>query len=157
VCDPIWHVSSVWDLTVLPAIWQRQHSHLYPIEAGGNVVVNCYIHVTLLTFTLLCGVGWAAGICFDERLRRQFDGFRRRVDTFSLGVCNGCQLMALLRWVGTDDHDDISSQGAGVPACVSVCLLLCQRTATDKSRVNSVRSKQQVPDSRYALSLCGLL
>jgi phosphoribosylformylglycinamidine synthase len=43
--------------------------------------------------------GWAAGICFNPRLLQQFTTFRERVDTFSLGVCNGCQLMALLGWV----------------------------------------------------------
>ena len=30
---------------------------------------------------------------------RQFSAFYARPDTFSLGVCNGCQLMALLGWV----------------------------------------------------------
>jgi phosphoribosylformylglycinamidine synthase len=29
----------------------------------------------------------------------QFNAFRNRADTFSLGICNGCQLMALLGWV----------------------------------------------------------
>ena len=29
----------------------------------------------------------------------QFSAFRDRPDTFSLGICNGCQLMALLGWV----------------------------------------------------------
>ena len=43
--------------------------------------------------------GWAAAIRFNERLRRMFDEFYRRPDTFSLGVCNGCQLFALLGWV----------------------------------------------------------
>jgi len=33
-------------------------------------------------------------------VRSQLEGFRQRLDTFSLGVCNGCQLMALLNWVG---------------------------------------------------------
>lgn len=41
--------------------------------------------------------GWAAIIQF--KLRKMFDKFRRRQNTFSLGVCNGCQLMALLGWV----------------------------------------------------------
>ncbi|KAF0296286.1 Phosphoribosylformylglycinamidine synthase [Amphibalanus amphitrite] len=45
-------------------------------------------------------VGWAASIQFEPRLSEQFEAFRRRTDTFSLGVCNGCQLMALLGWVG---------------------------------------------------------
>ncbi|MCG6930694.1 MAG: phosphoribosylformylglycinamidine synthase [Desulfofustis sp.] len=43
--------------------------------------------------------GWAATIRFNERLRDQFDAFYRRPDTFSLGVCNGCQLFGLIGWV----------------------------------------------------------
>jgi phosphoribosylformylglycinamidine synthase len=43
--------------------------------------------------------GWAGSIRFNEDLRRQFDTFYERPDTFSLGVCNGCQLLALLGWV----------------------------------------------------------
>jgi phosphoribosylformylglycinamidine synthase len=43
--------------------------------------------------------GWAGVIRFHEALWRQFDAFYARPDTFSLGVCNGCQLMALLGWV----------------------------------------------------------
>ena len=43
--------------------------------------------------------GWAGGIRFDDRLRCQFDAFYERPDTFTLGVCNGCQLHALLGWV----------------------------------------------------------
>jgi phosphoribosylformylglycinamidine synthase len=43
--------------------------------------------------------GWAGVIRFNEGLRQQFERFRDRPDTFSLGVCNGCQLLALLGWV----------------------------------------------------------
>jgi phosphoribosylformylglycinamidine synthase len=43
--------------------------------------------------------GWAGTIRFNDALRRQFDDFAARPDTFSLGVCNGCQLLALLGWV----------------------------------------------------------
>ncbi len=43
--------------------------------------------------------GWAGSIRFNEGLRQQFDHFYDRPDTFSLGVCNGCQLLALLGWV----------------------------------------------------------
>ena len=51
--------------------------------------------------------GWAAAIRFNEGLRKMFDDFYRRSDTFSLGVCNGCQLFGLLGWVpwlGIPDH-----------------------------------------------------
>lgn len=43
--------------------------------------------------------GWAGVIRFNEKLKAEFDEFYNRSDTFSLGVCNGCQLMALLGWV----------------------------------------------------------
>jgi len=45
------------------------------------------------------GRGWAGVILHNDGLRRQFEKFYERLDTFSLGVCNGCQLMALLNWV----------------------------------------------------------
>jgi phosphoribosylformylglycinamidine synthase len=43
--------------------------------------------------------GWAAATRFNEKLRKMFDEFYHRSDTFSLGVCNGCQLFGLLGWV----------------------------------------------------------
>ena len=43
--------------------------------------------------------GWAATILFNDRLKQQFDAFYERPDTFSLGVCNGCQLFGLIGWV----------------------------------------------------------
>jgi phosphoribosylformylglycinamidine synthase len=51
--------------------------------------------------------GWAAAIRFNDRLRKMFNDFYNRPDTFTLGVCNGCQLFALLGWVpwlGIPDH-----------------------------------------------------
>ncbi|NKB89419.1 MAG: phosphoribosylformylglycinamidine synthase [Acidobacteria bacterium] len=43
--------------------------------------------------------GWAGVIRFHKELADQFASFRDRPDTFSLGLCNGCQLSALLGWV----------------------------------------------------------
>ncbi len=43
--------------------------------------------------------GWAATILFNERLKEQFQAFYNRPDTFTLGICNGCQLFGLLGWV----------------------------------------------------------
>jgi phosphoribosylformylglycinamidine synthase len=42
------------------------------------------------------GGGWARRILHDLRLREAFEAFFHRPDTFSLGVCNGCQMMAQL-------------------------------------------------------------
>jgi phosphoribosylformylglycinamidine synthase len=43
------------------------------------------------------GEGWAKAILFNGRLREQFAGFFARGDTFTLGVCNGCQMLSALR------------------------------------------------------------
>ena len=50
--------------------------------------------------------GWAATIRYNEKLRKMFEDFYKRPDTFSLGVCNGCQLFGLLGlvpWLGIPD------------------------------------------------------
>jgi phosphoribosylformylglycinamidine synthase len=44
------------------------------------------------------GKGWAGVIMFNDKVREEFRAFIERRDTFSLGVCNGCQVMALLGW-----------------------------------------------------------
>lgn len=43
--------------------------------------------------------GWAGVIRYNPALLAMFETFRTRKNTFSLGICNGCQLMALLGWV----------------------------------------------------------
>jgi phosphoribosylformylglycinamidine synthase len=43
------------------------------------------------------GGGWAQSILFNEPTRQAFSEFFARTDTFTLGVCNGCQMLALLR------------------------------------------------------------
>ncbi|UCB56034.1 MAG: phosphoribosylformylglycinamidine synthase [Thiotrichales bacterium] len=43
------------------------------------------------------GEGWAKTILFNSRARDTFAAFFNRDDTFSLGVCNGCQMMANLK------------------------------------------------------------
>ncbi len=45
------------------------------------------------------GKGWAGTIRFSSTLYKQFDDFYKRTDSFSLSVCNGCQLAALIGWV----------------------------------------------------------
>ena len=46
--------------------------------------------------TLGAGEGWARSVMFNARLAEQFATFFNRDDTFALGVCNGCQMMAAL-------------------------------------------------------------
>ncbi len=40
--------------------------------------------------------GWAGAFRYNEKARKALENFYRRDDTLSLGVCNGCQLMAEL-------------------------------------------------------------
>ena len=46
--------------------------------------------------TLGAGEGWARSVLFNPALAEQFAAFFGRPDTFALGVCNGCQMMAAL-------------------------------------------------------------
>ncbi len=43
------------------------------------------------------GAGWAKSVLFNAAMAEQFMLFFHRTDTFSLGVCNGCQMLAHLR------------------------------------------------------------
>ncbi len=43
------------------------------------------------------GGGWAKSILFNAQARAGFQAFFERADTFTLGVCNGCQMLATLR------------------------------------------------------------
>lgn len=56
----------------------------------------------------VCGSakGWAASLLFHPSLREQLRQFVTRKNTFSLGVCNGCQLMSLLGWVGNETEKE---------------------------------------------------
>ena len=43
------------------------------------------------------GEGWAKSILFNSMARDQFESFFTRDNTFSLGVCNGCQMLSNLK------------------------------------------------------------
>jgi phosphoribosylformylglycinamidine synthase len=43
------------------------------------------------------GEGWAKSILFNTRLRGEFESYFARGDSFTLGVCNGCQMLAALK------------------------------------------------------------
>ncbi|XP_034845458.1 phosphoribosylformylglycinamidine synthase [Mirounga leonina] len=55
--------------------------------------------------------GWAAAVTFHPLAGAELRRFRRRPDTFSLGVCNGCQLLALLGWVGGSPSEEAEEPG----------------------------------------------
>jgi phosphoribosylformylglycinamidine synthase len=67
----------------------------------GLVAVGGFAHADVLD----AAKGWAASMRFNRDLWSQIETFLDRPDTFSLGVCNGCQLLALLGlvpWRGLD-------------------------------------------------------
>jgi phosphoribosylformylglycinamidine synthase len=45
------------------------------------------------------GAGWASLILHNPTIKTQFQRFYEREDSFSIGICNGCQLMARLGWI----------------------------------------------------------
>ncbi len=46
-------------------------------------------------------VGWALTIVSNNDIIYEFDVFYRKENTFSLGICNGCQLLSHLEWIPT--------------------------------------------------------
>lgn len=55
--------------------------------------------------TLGAGEGWARSVLFNPQLAEQFAAFFNRKDTFALGVCNGCQMMAALSPIIPGAHE----------------------------------------------------
>lgn len=82
-----------WDVTTTDLIEGRASLD----DFRGIVFVGGFSYADVLD----SAKGWAGAIRFNDEVRAQFDRFRARDDTFSLGVCNGCQLMALLGWIPT--------------------------------------------------------
>lgn len=51
------------------------------------------------------GQGWAKSILFNPKVRKQFAAFFERPTTFTLGVCNGCQMLShLTELIPGSDH-----------------------------------------------------
>ncbi len=76
---------------------------------SGNITLEMFRGIVFVggfsyADVLDSGKGWAGVIKFNENVYKQFQEFRQRSDTFSLGVCNGCQLMALLGWIPNNDE-----------------------------------------------------
>ncbi|MCK4816126.1 phosphoribosylformylglycinamidine synthase subunit PurQ, partial [bacterium] len=80
-----------WDVTMIDLLNER----ITLSQFRGLAFVGGFSYADVLD----SAKGWAGTIKFNLQLRKMFDRFYERTDTFSLGVCNGCQLMALLGWV----------------------------------------------------------
>lgn len=80
-----------WDITITDLISGRINLEKF----RGLVAVGGFSYADVPE----SAKGWAATIRFNEKLKKMFEDFYKRSNTFSLGVCNGCQLFALLGWV----------------------------------------------------------
>ncbi|XP_054111797.1 phosphoribosylformylglycinamidine synthase isoform X2 [Callithrix jacchus] len=83
--------------------------------------------------------GWAAAVTFHPRAGAELRRFQKRPDTFSLGVCNGCQLLALLGWVGGDPNEDATEMGPDSQPARPGLLLRHNLSGRFESRWASVR------------------
>jgi phosphoribosylformylglycinamidine synthase len=80
-----------WDVTMTDIIDERIRLE----DFRGIAFVGGFSYADVLD----SAKGWAGVIRYNKRAFEEFQIFFDRSDTFSLGVCNGCQLMALLGWV----------------------------------------------------------
>ena len=87
-----------WDVTVSDLLTRRIRLESF----RGVVFVGGFSYADVMD----SAKGWAGVIRFNSSLWDQFQAFFNRPDTFSLGVCNGCQLMALLGYVPWSGMDD---------------------------------------------------
>ncbi len=87
-----------WDVTLTDFLEEKANME----EFAGAVFVGGFSYADVLD----SAKGWAGVIRYNKNIWRQFQSFYHRTDTFSLGVCNGCQLMALLGWVPWQGIDD---------------------------------------------------
>lgn len=75
--------------------------HMSDILSGAQSLVDFQGMVACGGFSygdvLGAGEGWAKTILFNERARDDFQSFFQRDNTFSLGICNGCQMLSTLK------------------------------------------------------------
>jgi len=83
-----------WDVTMSDLLAGRANLS----EFRGIVFVGGFSYADVLD----SAKGWSGGIRYNASLKQQFQDFYDRKDTFSLGVCNGCQLMALLGFIPSE-------------------------------------------------------
>jgi len=95
-----WAGFEPWDVTMTDLLEERISLEQF----RGAAFVGGFSYADVLD----PAKGWAGIIRFNTRLREMFDNFFNRPDTFSLGICNGCQLMAFLGiipWQGIAEND----------------------------------------------------
>lgn len=93
------HIETAWALH--QAGFKAVDVHMSDLIAGraklddfkGIIAVGGFSYGDVLG----AGEGWAKTILFNAALKEQFAGFFGRLDTFGMGVCNGCQMMSNLK------------------------------------------------------------
>ncbi|KAG0494314.1 hypothetical protein HPP92_005308 [Vanilla planifolia] len=95
-----------WDVTMSDLL----KGHVFLDNFRGIAFVGGFSYADVLD----SAKGWSASIRFNDNLLHRFQAFYNRPDTFSLGVCNGCQLMALLGWVPGADVGGSLGMGGDV-------------------------------------------
>ena len=82
------------------------------------------------------GEGWARSILFNPALAEQFAAFFARRDSFALGICNGCQMLAALAvWdkasIAAAMKTTLTAHGLKMPQLApAVRVLVCGRSQT---------------------------
>lgn len=111
------------------------------------------VHTWFLQVGCCLFAGWAAIMKYNDELRSAIDAFRLRGDTFSLGVCNGCQLGALVatdkagtgrcRW----DHQVCSVHPCELYLILFIGCQLVHLDHNDSERFESRFSTVLIPES----------
>jgi len=87
--------------TLIRAGFTAVDVHMSDLLSGRDSLANYQGLVACGGFSfgdvLGAGGGWAKSVLYHAAVRDQFEEFFQRGDTFSLGVCNGCQMMSHLR------------------------------------------------------------
>ncbi len=89
----------VWDITMTDLCSGKVSLE----RCRGLIAVGGFSHADVFD----AGKGWAGVVRMNDRVRRELDAFRVRPNTFTLGVCNGCQFMSLLGWVPGFDMKEV--------------------------------------------------
>jgi phosphoribosylformylglycinamidine synthase len=95
-----WAGFEPWDITMTDILENR----ISLDQFRGAVFVGGFSYADVLD----PAKGWAGTIRCNSRIRDMFESFLNRTDTFSLSVCNGCQLMAflgVLPWRGITEKE----------------------------------------------------
>jgi phosphoribosylformylglycinamidine synthase len=93
------HIETAWAMH--QAGFAAVDVHMSDLIAGRATLAAFHGVIAVGGFSygdvLGAGEGWAKTILFNAQLADQFATFFARQDTFGLGVCNGCQMLANLK------------------------------------------------------------